>query len=249
MGQHRLLVPEKTQREGRRLTTPSPEAADDRDPVAVEVASAADPSLEAGRLLFAPGWDFARACHALDQLPASGPMEIAFAGRSNVGKSTLLNALVGQKKLAHASNTPGRTRALNLFFREDGVGPVVVDMPGYGYAKAPKAEVAAWTKLVFDYLRGRPNLRRVYLLIDARHGPKPVDLEAMGVMDEAAVSYQAVLTKADKISASERNTVFAATETALRRRAAAHPEVILTSAEKGDGLAELRAAIAILAAE
>lgn len=175
-----------------------------------------------------------------------GPLEVAFAGRSNVGKSSLINALVGQKKLAHASNTPGRTRALNYFVREDGVGPAVVDMPGYGYARAPKEEVAAWTRLVFDFLRGRPGLRRVYLLIDARHGPKPVDLEAMKVLDDGAVSYQAVLTKADKISASDRVEVRAATETALRRRAAAHPVVIMTSAETGDGMADLRTAIAEL---
>lgn len=208
--------------------------------------AAADAVLESARLLFAAPWDFTRACHSLADLPPMGAIEVAFAGRSNVGKSSLLNALVGQKKLAHASNTPGRTRSLNLFARADGVGPVVVDMPGYGYARAPKDEVAAWQKLVFDYLRGRPNLRRVYLLFDARHGPKPVDLEAMRVMDEAAVSYQAVLTKADKISAAEEAAVVAVTEAALRRRAAAHPVVLLTSAEKGDGIAALRAAVAEL---
>ncbi|RAH99586.1 YihA family ribosome biogenesis GTP-binding protein [Acuticoccus sediminis] len=204
--------------------------------------------MEAGRVLFAGDWVFTRACHSIKHLPASGPVEVAFAGRSNVGKSSLLNALVGQKQLARSSNTPGRTRALNLFARSDGVGPVVVDMPGYGYAKAPKAEVAAWTALVFDYLRGRPNLARVYLLIDARHGPKPVDIEAMGVMDEAAISYQAVLTKCDKAGSASAASI-KATEDALRRRPAAHPEVLLTSSAKGDGIAELRAAIATLAAE
>lgn len=172
-------------------------------------------------------------------------MEVAFAGRSNVGKSSLLNALTGRRQLARSSNTPGRTRALNLFARADGLGPVVVDMPGYGYAKAPKVEVAAWTRLVFDYLRGRPNLRRVYLLIDARHGPKPVDLEAMAVMDEAAVSYQAVLTKADK--AAGLDAIVAATQAALRRRAAAHPRVLATSAARNAGIEELRATIAALA--
>ena len=208
----------------------------------------ADAALEAGRMLFAGEWVFTRACHAINQLPNSGPVEVAFAGRSNVGKSSLLNALVGQKQLARSSNTPGRTRALNLFARSDGVGPVVVDMPGYGYAKAPKVEVAAWTALVFDYLRGRPNLARVYLLIDARHGPKPVDVEAMGVMDEAAISYQAVLTKCDKAGSAQAAAI-AATEEALRRRPAAHPQVLSTSAAKGEGIAELRAAIATLAAQ
>jgi len=173
-------------------------------------------------------------------------VEVAFAGRSNVGKSSLLNALVGQKGLAKASNTPGRTRALNLFQREDGTGPVIVDMPGYGYAKAPKTEVAAWTALVFDYLRGRPGLKRVYLLIDARHGIKAVDEEAMAAMDEAAVSYQVVLTKADK---SMPANLPAETERRIVRRAAAFPGVLLTSAAKGHGIAELRAAIAFLTAE
>ena len=224
-------------------TSPDADAAD-----AAGAAEEGDEALEAGRLLFAGEWVFTRACHAISHLPASGPVEVAFAGRSNVGKSSLLNALVGQKQLARSSNTPGRTRALNLFARSDGVGPVLVDMPGYGYAKAPKAEVAAWTALVFDYLRGRPNLARVYLLVDSRHGPKPVDLEAMGVMDEAAISYQVVLTKCDK-SGSARDAVVKATEQALRRRPAAHPQVLTTSSAKGEGMAELRAAIATLAAE
>ncbi len=205
-------------------------------------------ALESGRLLFAGEWVFTRACHSIKHLPASGPVEVAFAGRSNVGKSSLLNALVGQKQLARSSNTPGRTRALNIFARSDGVGPAIVDMPGYGYAKAPKTEVAAWTALVFDYLRGRPNLARVYLLIDARHGPKPVDIEAMGVMDETAMSYQVVLTKADKAGSAKAASLKAA-EDALRRRPAAHPEILLTSSAKMDGIPELRAAIATLTAE
>ncbi|GAB5378210.1 MAG: ribosome biogenesis GTP-binding protein YihA/YsxC [Acuticoccus sp.] len=199
--------------------------------------------LEAGRLLFARPWVYLRSAHAIAHLPPEGPPEVAFAGRSNVGKSSLLNALVGQKGLAKASNTPGRTRALNLFAREDGVGPVIVDMPGYGYAKAPKVEIAAWTALVFDYLRGRPGLKRVYLLVDARHGIKPVDEAAMDAMDEAAVSYQVVLTKADKPVARD---VMDATEARLARRAAAFPGLILTSSTKGTGIEDLRAAIAEL---
>lgn len=200
--------------------------------------------LERGRLLFAAPWTFLKTATATSQLPPDGPTEVAFAGRSNVGKSTLFNALTGQKGLAKASNTPGRTRALNLFARADGTGPMVVDMPGYGYAKAPKAEVAAWTRLVFDYLRGRPALRRVFLLVDARHGLKAVDQAAMDVMDEAAVSYQIVLTKADKKAADAEVQSEAAT--AIAKRPAAHPEILLTSASTGVGLAELRAHIADL---
>ncbi|MEM6849217.1 MAG: ribosome biogenesis GTP-binding protein YihA/YsxC [Pseudomonadota bacterium] len=197
--------------------------------------------------MFAGRWEYLRSCHALSQLPDQGPREVAFAGRSNVGKSSLINALAGQKGLAKASNTPGRTRALNLFAREDGAtGPVITDMPGYGYAKAPKTEVAAWTKLVFDYLRGRAVLARVFVLIDARHGLKAVDDEALKVLDTAAVSYQAVLTKADKISASAQAKVLAEVGDGLRRRPAAHPDVRLTSADTGLGLAELRADIAEL---
>ncbi|MEM8551108.1 MAG: ribosome biogenesis GTP-binding protein YihA/YsxC [Pseudomonadota bacterium] len=203
--------------------------------------------VEEGRLLFAAPWQFERSCFAIDQLPPTGVAEVAFAGRSNVGKSTLLNALVGQKGLAKASNTPGRTRALNIFKHPAGLPPAIVDMPGYGYAKAPKAEVAAWTNLVFDYLRGRPGLMRIYLLIDARHGIKPIDEAAMDVMDEAAVSYQAVLTKADKAGKGGTAAALAATTERLRRRPAAHPTILATSAEKGDGLCELRAAIASLA--
>jgi GTP-binding protein len=223
---------------------PAPDRADEAD---------AD-AREAGRLLFAAPWGFRRACRSMADLPTIGPPEFAFAGRSNVGKSSLINALTGRKSLAHASNTPGRTRALNLFSRDDllddaaGPGPTLVDMPGYGYARAPKAEVAAWTRLVFDYLRGRPSLRRVYLLVDARHGPKPVDLEAMKALDDAAVSYQVVLTKADKIGAAARRGVVAATADALRRRPAAHPDVLLTSAETGEGIADLRAAVAAVLA-
>jgi GTP-binding protein len=248
LGQHHEPLPR--QAEGRDLS-----GADDPAPsnastavsgaAAGEASSFDEAALEAGRLLFAGEWVFLRACHAVDQLPPAGPPEVAFAGRSNVGKSTLLNALTGRKQLARSSNTPGRTRALNLFARSDGEGPVVVDMPGYGYAKAPKTEVAAWTALVFDYLRGRPNLRRLFLLVDARHGPKATDLEAMKTMDEAAVSYQAVLTKADK-AGKDLKTNLAATQKALARRPAAHPEVLVTSANTSRGMPELRATIAAL---
>ncbi|MEO1106244.1 MAG: ribosome biogenesis GTP-binding protein YihA/YsxC [Pseudomonadota bacterium] len=182
----------------------------------------------------------------MDHLPPAEGLEVAFAGRSNVGKSSLLNALTGQKGLARASNTPGRTRALNFFKREDLDSPVLVDMPGYGYAKAPKADVAAWTALVFDFLRGRPNLQRVYLLVDARHGLKPIDLSAMDVLDEAAVSYQVILTKADKVRPNALEEVVQGTLAAMARRSAAHPEVIATSSATGAGMAEFRAAVALL---
>lgn len=249
MGQHHRHVPR--QAEGRHLTgagETAPPGADAPGEGAPGTAGEDASRREAGRLLFAGEWVFRRACHAVDQLPPAEAVEVAFAGRSNVGKSSLLNALTGRKQLARSSNTPGRTRALNLFARSDGEGPVLVDMPGYGYAKAPKTEVAAWTALVFDYLRGRPNLRRVFLLIDARHGPKASDLEAMKAMDEAAVSYQAVLTKADK-AGRDLPAVITATERALVRRPAAHPAVLATSASTSAGIAELRATIAALAVE
>ncbi len=202
--------------------------------------------IEAGRLFFARAWQFIAGAPKAAELPAADAIEIAFAGRSNVGKSSLINALTGQKALARTSNTPGRTRELNLFSAEAGVA--IVDMPGYGYARAPKSEVAAWTRTVFDYLRGRPRLRRVYVLIDARHGLKPNDCEALDTLDKAAVSYQIVLTKADKAKGGDLAAVIAATAAKIAKRPAAHPVVLATSAASGVGIDALRAEIADLCA-
>jgi GTP-binding protein len=181
----------------------------------------------------------------MDTLPDEGPAEVAFAGRSNVGKSTLLNALVGQNGLARASNTPGRTREINYF--DLGGELRLVDLPGYGYAKAPREDVAQWTALTRDFLRGRSVLRRVCLLIDSRHGLKQVDMEIMDLLDEAAVNYQIVLTKTDKIKETALAQLLAATTKQIARRPAAHPLVRATSSEKGDGIDLLRAELAALA--
>ncbi len=213
----------------------------------VQTAAVTDEEIDAGEALFRRPWQFLRSAPRLDVLPPAAGPEIAFAGRSNVGKSSLINALVNRRGLARTSNTPGRTQELN-FFGAAGVALTIVDMPGYGFAQAPKAKVEEWTGLVRDYLRGRPTLVRVFLLIDARHGFKPPDRDVMELMDQAAVSYQAVLTKADKIKPPELAQRTATTAEELRRHAAAYPSLLATSAQTGACIAELRAHIARLAA-
>ena len=202
--------------------------------------------IEAGRALFAGDWQFTAAAGSYAALPPNGPLEIAFAGRSNVGKSSLINAVTGRKSLARTSHTPGRTQEL-IFFA--GKGMILVDMPGYGYAAAAKTKVKAWTDLIHAYLRGRPSLARVYVLVDARHGLKANDATVLAALDEAAVSYQVVLTKADQVKLEELGRRLAETQAALGRRRAAYPHVLATSAHTGAGMPELRAAVARLLAE
>ena len=203
--------------------------------------------IAAGEAMFARPWRFVKSVPSLEFLPPTDRPEMAFAGRSNVGKSSLINALVGHHGLARTSNAPGRTQELN-FFEVPHAALFLVDMPGYGFAKAPKDKVDAWTQLVKDYLRGRPTLVRVFLLIDSRHGIKAADLPVLDLLDEAAVSYQVVLTKIDKLKPQQVAAVMESTAAQLERRAAAHATLLATSSEKGIGIAELRAEIATLAA-
>ena len=200
-----------------------------------------------GEALFKAPSQFVKGVVRVTDLPQDGRAEIAFAGRSNVGKSSLINALTGQKSLARVSVTPGRTRELNFFTLGRDGQLLLVDMPGYGYARASKAEVKGWTRLIRDYLKGRSELKRLFLLIDARHGLKESDREIMTLMDEAAVSYQGVLTKADEPKSAELAAVEANVAAELAKRPAAHPQLIVTSARNGTGMPELRAAIAALA--
>jgi GTP-binding protein len=203
--------------------------------------------IEAGRRLFAGAWDFISAAGSFDSLPPMAAPEIAFAGRSNVGKSSLINALTGRRALARTSNTPGRTQEL-IFFGGPG-RLVLVDMPGYGYAAAAKSKVAAWTTLIHDYLRGRATLARVYVLIDARHGLKAADDAILDTLSKAAVSHEIVLTKCDQIGEAALAERIEAVEAAMRKRPAAFPDLIATSARTGAGLENLRAAIVRLLAE
>jgi len=202
---------------------------------------------ETGRKIFAGEADFKWASTAIDNLPPMNSVEIAFAGRSNVGKSSLVNALTNRKTLARTSHTPGRTQQLNFF--DIGGHFMLVDMPGYGYAAVSKAKVEAWTDVIIDYLKGRANLARVYVLIDGRHGVKDVDRDVMNLLDTAAVSYALVLTKHDEVKKADSEKIIAATRLEIAKRPAAYPEIIFTSSRTGDGIPDLRTAIARLLEE
>lgn len=208
-------------------------------PVADEPTAEAE---EAGRKLFASGGEFLKGVVAMDGMPPADRMEVCFAGRSNVGKSSLINALTGRKALARASNTPGRTQEINYFTLLD--SHYLVDLPGYGFANAPVAVVAKWQALLKAYLSGRPSLRRAFVLIDARHGVKSVDEEIMTLLDRSAVPFQTVLTKADKVKDEARAQALDQTRAALAKHPAAFPELVVTSSEKGWGIPTLRATIA-----
>ncbi|WP_027235500.1 ribosome biogenesis GTP-binding protein YihA/YsxC [Leisingera caerulea] len=201
-------------------------------------------SLEKGRKLFAGETEFLKGVVAMSGLPGADRMEVCFAGRSNVGKSSLINALTGTKGIARASNTPGRTQEINFFTQ----GPelYLVDLPGYGYANAPLAVVEKWQKLLKQYLSGRQNLRRAFVLIDSRHGVKKVDEDIMKLLDSSAVTFQCVMTKADKVKEKDRAKVLEQVRGALAKHPAAYPEIVLTSSEKGDGIPTLRSIIASL---
>jgi GTP-binding protein len=201
-------------------------------------------ALEKGRLLFSGETDFVKGVVAMDGMPPDDRIEICFAGRSNVGKSTLINALTGRKALARASNTPGRTQEINFFTCAD--SHYVVDLPGYGFAKAPKDTVAKWQRLLKAYLSGRATLRRAFVLIDSRHGVKAVDEEIMSLLDRSAVTFQVVMTKADKVKEVERAKNLEQTREAVSKHPAAYPEIIVTSSEKGWGVDVLRAVISTL---
>ena len=205
--------------------------------------------LEQGRLLFAGDWRFIWASPSIETLPPMAGTEVAFAGRSNVGKSSLINALTGRNGLARTSHTPGRTQELIFFEGPTAAAFRLVDMPGYGYASAPKAKVASWTDLIHKFLQGRGNLARVYVLIDSRHGLKDVDLDVLRTLDKAAVSYQVVFTKADQVKAAELEQRLAATSAALTKPPAAFPELLVTSSRSGAGMPQLRAAMVQLLAE
>ncbi|PJE36377.1 YihA family ribosome biogenesis GTP-binding protein [Pseudooceanicola lipolyticus] len=212
-------------------------------PLPFPLADAPEPAAgERGRLLFAGQSEFLKGVVAMAGLPPADRLEVCFAGRSNVGKSTLINALTGTKALARASNTPGRTQEINYFTQ--GPDLYLVDLPGYGYANAPLDKVQKWQRLLKQYLSGRPTLRRAFVLIDARHGIKPVDEEILKLLDTSAVTFQAVLTKADKVKGKEMDKMLAQVRGALSKHPAAYPEIVLTSSEKGEGIGTLRAIIA-----
>jgi len=201
-------------------------------------------TVEKGRKLFADPSEFVKGVVAMSGLPSADRLEVCFAGRSNVGKSTLINALTGTKALARASNTPGRTQEINFFTQGD--DHYLVDLPGYGFANAPLPVVERWQRLLKQYLSGRQTLRRAFVLVDARHGVKPVDEEIMSLLDSAAVTFQCVLTKADKLKDKDRAGILKQVRAALAKHPASYPEIVVTSSEKGDGIATLRSIIATL---